>query len=203
MEQVCNDWYLFPYILALEIRIFFHLPSYPSWNNHPWVQPRSAWVQSCSWYGIGFQGYPNSWTNPPVHPHEIHVEHVQQILGKSPFNNNKSSLANQYIYIYFYVCTHIYIYIYIYMYTYTCVCFHGFQVFSLNRPSFFGCAEGNPEQHPERVSVELQHGDLITMEELGGSSWGCLIGYFPEIWLLKYPLVIEHVHWKCPSGHLR
>ena len=36
-------------------------------------------------------------------------------------------------------------------------------------------AEGNPQQHPERVSVDLQHGDLITMEaEL--KNWGVHVG---------------------------
>ena len=45
------------------------------------------------------------------------------------------------------------------------MCFFWFPDFPLKCPSFlvFGAA-GNPQQHLERVSVDLQHGDLITME---------------------------------------
>jgi hypothetical protein len=45
------------------------------------------------------------------------------------------------------------------------MCFFGSQFFPIKCPSFlvFGAA-GNPQQHLERVSVDLQHGDLITME---------------------------------------
>ena len=52
------------------------------------------------------------------------------------------------------------------MLCYVCTCvFFGSRFFPLKCPSFlvFGAA-GNPQQHLERVSVDLQHGDLITME---------------------------------------